>query len=68
MPSFFAARRVNKQIAEIPRTLGLFHGFADVVYIGLILQGVRHIRHKARVTAVQVLLAPKQCCRLIKPC
>lgn len=42
-PVIFPVRRVHKQIAEVARSFGAFHGLADVIHVLLILRGVRHL-------------------------
>lgn len=43
----FTVGRVHKQVAEVARPFGAFHGLADVVHVLLVLRGVSHVHDEA---------------------
>lgn len=53
---FLAVGRAHKQVAEVARPFGAFHGLADVVHVLLVQHRVGHVHDETCVAAVDVIL------------
>ncbi|MNN65431.1 hypothetical protein D3C81_1809310 [compost metagenome] len=63
----FTVGRVEKQVFEIPEPLRVTHRITQRFNVGAALRGVGDVHDVTRVRAVLVILATKQCRRLIQP-
>lgn len=52
----FAVGRIYKQVTEVARYLGAFHGLADIVYVPPALRCAGHVHDKVRFDGVCIFL------------